>query len=122
MKKPTDSFVKKKVIKKESLKAEHRIARPKKKNKAVLKRELFINCAKGIAHLEVYNRIIMKDEKINHLSKSLTFFEKCLQQEPGNHLLRDQFKICKEALFNIEQSEDKSDKGRIEILLDYEEF
>jgi len=107
----------KKIIKKKSSKALFRNFKPKKKTKAVLKKEFIAQTQKAIEHLEIFNRITMVGEKLTHLKSAMAHLEKCLEHHPGNHHLRIQQKICKEGLFFLEKIPQKSADNVIEILI-----
>jgi hypothetical protein len=78
MGKPVSLFHKK-IIKRKSSSAEQR--------KAELKKEFLNHCQKVIEHMEIFYRISMVNEKMTHLEQSLV-------HRPGNHLLRNQIKLC----------------------------
>ncbi len=121
MEKPVHIFHKK-IIKKRSLKARHRDTMHKKNTKAELKKEFLTNCQKAIEHIKVFNRILMVNEKINHLSVAITYLEKCLVYRPGNHLFRNQIKICREELFTLKESKKRSSNNMVGILLSMDLF
>ncbi len=110
------SLFHKKIIKKKSSSAEQRKAKQKKSTKAELKREFLNHCQKAIAHLEIFNRISMVNEKITHLSTATAHLEQALVHRPGNHLLRNQIKLCKEELINLKETVTRSADSRVEIL------
>ncbi len=122
MKKQPNDLHNKKVIKKRSLKAVHKVAKHKKKNKAELSREFFLNCAKAIAHIEAFNIVRAKEEKIDHLRKAINLLEKCLDQRPANHLIKSQYDICREELCFFEGTDETFSKEQIELLLSTEMF
>lgn len=112
----------KKIIKKKSSKARYRYTKHKKNTKAELKKEFLTNCQKAIEHIKVFNRIQMVNEKTNHLNMAITHLEKCLVYRPGNHLFRNQIKICREELFTLKESKKRSSKNIIGILLSMDLF
>jgi hypothetical protein len=62
---PVPVFHKKKIKKKHYHKKERDlIPAGKKKTKAALKKGFYNNCKKALEHIDVFNRILMKDEKI----------------------------------------------------------
>ncbi|MBC8555264.1 MAG: hypothetical protein H8D23_37090 [Candidatus Brocadiales bacterium] len=115
MGKPTPLFHKK-IIKKKSSSAEQRKAKHKKSTKAELKKEFLNHCQKTIEHLEIFNRITMVNEKIIHLSTAMTLLEQSLVHRPGNHLLRNQIKLCKEELILLKETGKCSADNTVEIL------
>ena len=112
----------KKIIKKKTLKPEHRNAKHKKSTKAALKREFLINCHRAIEHMEVFNRIQMVNEKLNHLNAAIVSLEKGLEQRPSNHLLRNQIKICREEHNLLKETNKRSSDHTIEIILSLDLF
>ncbi len=106
----------KKIIKKKSSSAEQRKAKHKKSTKAELKKKFLNHCQKVIAHLEIFNRISMVNEKTIHLNAAMTHLEQCLVQRPGNHLLRNQIKLCREELILLKETGKRSVDNRVEIL------
>lgn len=121
MEKPVP-FFQKKIIKKKSSKLQDRSKKPKKSTKATLKKEFLANCQKAIEHIMIFNRIPMVNEKLNHLNTAITHLEKCLVYRPGNHLLRNQIKICREELLLLKESNQRSANNVIEILLSIDLF
>ncbi len=115
MAKPT-TFFHKKIIKKKSSIAEQRKAKHKKSTKAELKKEFLNHCQKSIEHLEIFNRISMVDEKITHLNMAMTHLEQSLVHRPGNHLLRNQIKLCREELIILKATGKRSADNTVEIL------
>ncbi len=106
----------KKIIKKKSSNAEQRKAKQKKNTKAELKKEFLNHCQKVIEHLEIFNRISMVNEKTTHLNTAMTHLEQCLVHRPGNHLLRNQIKLCKEELIILKETGKRSADNTVEIL------
>ena len=106
----------KKIIKKKSSSAEQRKTKHKKSTKAELKKEFLNHCQKSIAHLEIFNRISMVNERTTHLNIAMTHLEQCLLHRPGNHLLRNQIKLCKEELLILKATGKRSADNTIEIL------
>jgi len=106
----------KKIIKKKSSSAEQRKAKHKRSTKAELKKEFLNHCQMVIYHLEIFNRISMKNEKITHLNTATTHLEQCLVHRPGNHLLRNQIKLCKEETIILKETGKRSADNTIEIL------
>jgi hypothetical protein len=121
MEKPV-SFFQKKIIKKKSSKLQERSKKHKKNSKATLKKDFLTNCQKAIEHIMIFNRIPMTNEKINHLNTAITYLEKCLVHRPGNHLLRNQIKICREEQLLVKESNKRSANNVIEILLSIDLF
>jgi len=115
MGKPTPLFHKK-IIKKKSSSAEQRKSKQKKSTKAELKKEFLNHCQKAIAHLEIFNRISMVNEKTTHLNAAMTHLEQCLVHRPGNHLLRNQIKLSKEELIILKETGKHSAENTVEIL------
>ncbi len=106
----------KKIIKKKSSSAEQRKAKHKKSTKAELKKEFLNHCRKAIAHLEILNRISMVNEKTTHLITAMTHLEQCLIHRPGNHLLRNQLKLCREEFLILKETGKRSANNTVEIL------
>ncbi len=106
----------KKIIQKKTSSAEQRKAKHKKSTKAELKKEFLNYCRKAISHLEIFNRISMVNEKITHLNMAMTHLEQCLAHRPGNHLLRNQIKLCREELIILKETGKRSIDNRVEIL------
>ncbi|MGR3175632.1 MAG: hypothetical protein ACUZ8I_05675 [Candidatus Scalindua sp.] len=106
----------KKIINKKSSSAEQRKAKHKKSTKAELKKEFLNHCRKAIEHIQIFNRISMVNEKITHLNTAITHLEKCLTHRPGNHLLRNQMKICRNELISLKETGKLSANNAIEIL------
>lgn len=73
-------------------------------------------------HVQIFNRILMVNEKINHLNTALTHLEKCLEHRPGNHLLRNQIKTCNEELSLLREYNKKSSNNVIKILFSTDLF
>jgi hypothetical protein len=108
MGKPVSLFHKK-IIKRKSSSAEQRKAKHKKSTKAELKKEFLNHCQKVIEHMEIFNRISMVNEKMTHLEQSLV-------HRPGNHLLRNQIKLCKEELIILKATGKRSADNTVDIL------
>ncbi len=106
----------KKIINKKSSSADQRKAKQKKSTKAELKNEFLNHCQKAIAHLEIFNRISMVDEKTTHLRTAMTHLEQSLVHRQGNHLLRNQIKLCREELIILKETGKRSSDNRIETL------
>lgn len=106
----------KKIIKKKSSSAEQRKAKHKKSTKAELKKEFLNHCQKAIEHLQIFNRISMINEKTTHLNTAMTHLEQSLVHRPGNHLLRNQIKRCREELINLKETGRRSIDSTVEIL------
>ncbi len=121
MGKPIPIF-QKKIIKKKSPKSIYRNIKPRKKTKAALKKELIEHCQKAKEHLEIFNRIPMVGEKLDHLDRAISHLEKCLEERPGNHILRNQLKISREELYALQNSTQKSADNIIEILFSTDLF
>ncbi len=121
MERPT-TFFHKKIIKKQTTSAEQRKAKHKKSTKAELKKEFINHCQKVIEHLEVFNRISMANEKVNHLNIAITHLNKSLSYKPGNHLLRNQIKLCRNKLTTLKESDKCSANNSVEILFDTDLF
>ncbi len=121
MEKPVP-FFQKKIIKKKALKPKDRNIKHKKDTKATLKKEFLTNCQKAIEHIMIFNRSSMVNEKLNHLNTAIIHLEKCLMHRPGNHLLRNQIKICREELLLLKESNKRSANNVIEILLSIDLF
>ena len=102
--------------KKKTSSAEHRKAKHKKSTKAELKKEYLNHCCKTIAHLELFNRIQMVNEKTTHLNTAMLHLEQCLVHRPGNHILRNQIKLCKEELIILKVTGKRSVDNIVEIL------
>jgi hypothetical protein len=115
MGKPVPIFHKK-IIKKKSSSSEQRKAKHKKSTKAELKKEFLNHCRKAIEHIQIFNRISMVKEKTTHLNTAITHLEECLTHRPGNHLLRNQIKICRNELIILKETDKRSAKNAIEIL------
>lgn len=115
MGKPTPLFHKK-IIKKRSLSAEQRNVKQKKSTKAELKKEFLNHCQKATTHLEIFNRISMVNEKTTHLNTAMTHLEECLVHRQGNHLLRNQIKLCREELILLKETGKHSAENTVEIL------
>ena len=115
MGKPVSLFHKK-IIKRKSSSAEQRKAKHKKRTKAELKKEFLNHCQKVIEHMEIFNRISMVNEKTTHLNTAMTHLEQSLVHRPGNHLLRNQIKLCKEELIILKETEQRSVNNTVEIL------
>ena len=99
----------KKIIEKKSSVAEQRKTKHKKSTKAELKKEFLNHCSKATEHIQILNRISMVNEKITHL-------EECLTHRPGNHLLRNQMRICKNELVSLKETGKRSADNTVEIL------
>ncbi|MFQ5687027.1 MAG: hypothetical protein ACE5GV_10240 [Candidatus Scalindua sp.] len=112
MEKPTPLFH----IKKKSSSAEQRKANHKKITKTELKKEFLNHCGKAIEHIQIFNRISMVNEKITHLNTAIMHLKECLVHRPGNHLLRNQMKICREELLVLKETGKRSAGNTIEIL------
>ncbi|MHC4269962.1 MAG: hypothetical protein ACYSWS_09930 [Planctomycetota bacterium] len=121
MVKPT-TFFHKKIIKKKTSSAEQGKAKHKKSTKAELKKEFINQCQKAIEHLEVFNRISMVNEKINHLNSAITHLNESLSHKPGNHLLRNQIKLCREELVALKETDKRSADNSVEILFTIDLF
>jgi len=106
----------KKIIKKKSSSAEQRRAKHKKRTKAELKKEFLNHCSKTIEHIQIFNRISMVNEKTTHLNIAITYLEECLTHRPGNHLLRNQMKICRNKLITLKETGKHSADNTVEIL------
>ncbi len=106
----------KKIIKRKSSSAEQRKAKHKKSTKAELNREFLNHCQKAIEHIEVFNRISMVNEKIIHLNMAMAHLEQSFVHRPGNHLIRNQIKICKEELIILKDTGKRSADTTVEIL------
>lgn len=106
----------KKIIKKKSSSAEKRKAKYKKSTKAELKKEFINHCHKAITHLEIFNRIAMVNEKMTQLNTAMAHLEQSLVHRPGNHLLRNQIKLCREELIILKETEKRSADNNVEIL------
>ncbi len=106
----------KKIIKKKTSSAEQRKAKQKKSTKAGLKKEFLNHCSKATEHIHIFNRISMVNEKITHLNTAITHLEKCLTHRPGNHLLRNQMKICRNELVSLKETGKRSADNTVEIL------
>jgi hypothetical protein len=115
MGKPVPLFHKK-IINKKSSSAEQRKAKHKKSTKAELKKEFLNQCGKAIEHIQIFNRILMVNEKTTHLNTAITHLEKCLTHRHGNHLLRNQMKICRNELIVLKETRKRSISNTIEIL------
>lgn len=106
----------KKIIKKKSSSAEQRKTKHKKTTKAELKKEFLNHCSKAIEHIQIFNRISMVNKKTIHLNTAITHLEECLTHRPGNHLLRNQMKICRNELISLKETGKRSANNIIEIL------
>ncbi len=106
----------KKIIKNKSSSAEQRKTKHKKITKAELKKEFLNHCRKAIENIQIFNRISMVNEKITHLNTAVTHLEECLAHRPGNHLLRNQMKICRNELIVMKETRKRSTNNTIEIL------
>ena len=115
MGKPVPLFHKK-IIKKKSSSAEQRKTIHKKSTKVELKKEFLNHCQKAKEHLEVFNRISMVNEKVTHLNTAMKHLEQSLAHRPGNHLLRNQIKLCKEELLILKETGKRSADNTVEIL------
>ncbi|MFQ5963445.1 MAG: hypothetical protein ACE5KZ_04085 [Candidatus Scalinduaceae bacterium] len=115
MEKPIPFFYKK-IIKKKSLKPQDINKKHKKNTKAELKKEFLTHCHNAVEHIKIFNRIPMVNEKMNHLNTAITHLEKCLIHRPGNHILRNQIKLCREELILLKKSNKRSANNVIEIL------
>ncbi len=115
MAKPT-TFIHKKIIKKTTSSAEQRKAKHKKSTKAELKKEFLNHCQKAIEHLEVFNRISMVNEKMNHLNIAITHLNESLSHKPGNHLLRNQLKFCRNEFIALKETDKRSADNSVDIL------
>ncbi|MBS1258012.1 MAG: hypothetical protein MAG551_01065 [Candidatus Scalindua arabica] len=115
MEKSTHLFHKK-IIKKKSSSAEQRKTKQKKSTKAELKKEFINHCRKAIEHIQIFNHISMVNEKVTHLNTAITHLEECLTHRPGNHLLRNQMKICKNELISLKETGKRSSDNTVEIL------
>ncbi len=109
-------FFHKKIIKKKSSSSEQRKTKHKKSTKAELKKEFLNHCRKAIEHIQIFNRISMVNEKITHLNTAITHLGECLTHRPGNHLLRNQMKICRNELVSLKETRKRSTSNTIEIL------
>lgn len=107
----------KKIIKRNSSSAEQRKAKHKKSTKADLKKEFLNHCQKAKEHLEIFNRISMVNQKIIHLNAAKTHLEQSLNYKPGNHILRNQIKICKGILIILKETKKRSAVHTVEILI-----
>jgi|TARA_B100002003_G_scaffold233506_1_gene246457 vacuolar-type H+-ATPase subunit E/Vma4 len=115
MEKPIPPFHKR-IIKKKSSSAEQRKTKHKKSTKAELKKEFLNHCRKVIEHIQIFNRISMVNEKITHLNTTITHLKECLTHRPGNHLLRNQMKICRNELVVLKETGKRSADNIVEIL------
>ncbi len=115
-------FFQRKIIKKKPLKPEYKNTKHKKTTKAAIKKEFLIHCQRAIEHIQIFNRIPMANEKTIHLNSAIKHLEKCLEYRPGNHLLRNQIRICKEELFPLKEYKKKSANNVIEILFSTDLF
>ncbi len=106
----------KKIIKKKSSSTEQRKTKHKKSTKAELKKEFLNHCSKAIEHIQIFNRISMVNEKVTHLNTAMTHLEQSLVYRPGNHLLRNQIKLCKEELIIMKETGKCSADNTVEIL------
>jgi len=106
----------KKIIKKMSSTSEQRRTKHKKSTKAELKKEFLTHCRKAVEHIQIFNRISMINEKIIHMNTAITHLEECLAHRPGNHLLRNQMKICRNELIVLKETRKHSTSNIIEIL------
>lgn len=98
----------KKIIKKKTSSAEQR--------KTKLKKEFLNHCQKAIDHLGIFNRISMVNDKKIHLNMAMTHLEQSLIHRPGNHLLLNQIKLCKEELIILKETGKRSANNTVEIL------
>ena len=106
----------KKIIRKKSSSEEQRKAKHKKSTKAELKKEFLNYCQKAIEHLEIFNRISMANEKIIHLNTAMSHIEQSLVHRQGNHLLRNQIKLCREELIILKETGKSSADNTVEVL------
>ena len=106
----------KKIIKRKSSSAEQRKAKHKKSTKAEQNRKFLNHCQMAIEHIEVFNRISMVNEKITHLNMAMAHLEQSFVHRPGNHLLRNQIKICKEELLILKETGKRSANNTVTIL------
>ena len=106
----------KKIIKKKSSSAEQRKTKHKKITRAELKKEFLNHCQKAVEHIQIFNRISMVNEKMTHLYTAITHLKECLSHKPGNHLLRNQMKICRNELIILKENEKRSANNAVEIL------
>ncbi len=105
-----------KIIKRKSSSAEQRKAKHKKSTKTEIKKEFLNHCQKVIEHMEIFNRISMVNEKTTHLNTAMTHLEQSLVHRPGNHLLRNQIKLCREELIILKATGKRSADNTVEIL------
>ncbi|RJP60211.1 MAG: hypothetical protein C4541_04610 [Candidatus Auribacter fodinae] len=82
------------------------IRQKRRKNKAELKKLFFQSVSDIITHIETFNRIDIINEKMRHLVLADEAVEKSLSFKPGNHILRLQHRIIKEAVFQMKESQD----------------
>jgi hypothetical protein len=66
--------------------------------------------------MEIFNRISMVNEKITHLQTAITHLEQSLVHRPGNHLLRNQIKLCREENIILKKTGKRSTYNTVEIL------
>lgn len=66
--------------------------------------------------MTVFNRISMVNEKISHLNTAMTHLEHALVHKPGNHLLRNQIRQCKEELIILKETGKRSADNTVELL------
>jgi len=112
----------KKIIRKKTSNTEQRKAKHKKSTRAELKKEFSNHCRKAIEHIQVFNRISMVNEKIKHLNTAITHLEKSLFHRPGNHLLRNQLKICRKELLDIKETNKLSVDNKLNVLFNADLF
>jgi hypothetical protein len=112
--------VPRKIYQEKSDKPKKRKKIKKKKTKADLKKEFHHSLQEALRHIEIFNRIVMGSEKIDHLNRAAVLLDKCLDLRPGNHILRKQVKICREELNTVKEAPAGSNSSSIDILISKE--
>lgn len=108
--------VRKKVIRKQSANAlRHKKAR-KSRTKAEIRRDFLARTERIVGALRVLNRVPMVEEKIRHVEVAVAELEVCVSLRSGNHLLRHQLSLCRDLLYELKQSGERSSRAEIDIL------
>ena len=85
--------------------------------KAELRRRVRTDLAVAIEQIAIFNRIDILPEKKAHLEKAVECLEAALKGRGGGHLLRQQYKLCKDTLWDLERGIQNARHQQIEIIL-----
>ncbi len=73
--------------------------------------------AVAIEQINIFNRIDILPEKKAHLEKAVECLEAVLKGRGGGHLLRQQYKICKDTLWDLERGIQDARHQQIDLLI-----